>query len=264
MSRKRVLKTKITHSSSRQDDVYELSQALVHNCKAWSEGPQQRKVWSKHDIRAIQPLTIAQEDLFHAYYSGSNIVGYGSAGTGKSTIAIWLALNDILDKTCVQDKIIIVRSNVATREVGFLPGTASEKISVFERPYYDILEFLVGKSSTYEDMKAAGLIEFMPTSFVRGQTWDNSIIIIDEGQSMNWHELNSVITRLGTDSRLLLLGDIKQNDLVYKRSDTSGFVNALKVFEQIPSIAMVKFTHDDIVRSDFVKQWIIACESLNL
>ncbi len=264
MSRKRVLKTKITHSSSRQDDVYELSQALVHNYKAWSEGPQHRKTWSKHDIRSLQPLTIAQEDLFHAFFSGSHIVGYGSAGTGKSTIALWLALNDILDKTCVQEKIIIVRSNVATRDVGFLPGTASEKLSVYERPYFDIFEFLVGKCSTYEDMKVAGLIEFMPTSFVRGQTWDKSFVIIDEAQSMNWHELNSVITRLGTDSRLIVLGDIKQNDLVYKRSDISGFVDALKVFEQMPLISMVKFTHDDIVRSEFVKQWIIACESLNL
>ena len=262
MSRKRAIKTRSSHH--KQDYTLELSTALVNNYKAWEEGPQKRKSWSKHDIKQLKPLTMAQEDLFHAYFSGSHIVGYGSAGTGKSFISLWLALNDILDKEKPQNRIIIVRSNVATREVGHLPGTYEEKLAPFETPYKDILESLVGKSSTYDDMKAAGLIEFMPTSFIRGQTWDNAIVIIDESQSMNGHEIHSVLTRIGTDSRLLILGDVKQDDLIYKKNDTSGFAKALTVLETMKSVAMVKFTQDDIVRSGFVREWIIACENLGI
>lgn len=259
MSRKRAIKAKV---HANQDNIYELSQALVNNYKAWEEGPQKRKSWSKHDVKNIQPLTIAQEDMMHAYFQGSNVVGFGSAGTGKTLIALWLALNDVLDKTKPQERIIIVRSNVATRDVGFLPGDLHEKMSVFETPYRDILQFLVGKPSTYDDMKEAGVIDFMPTSYVRGMTWNNSIVIIDESQSQNLHELTSIITRLGTDSRLIVLGDVKQNDLIYRKNDTSGFMQAIKVFERMPSVALVKFTHEDIVRSGLVKEWILASEEI--
>lgn len=260
MSRQRAVKARV--KNNRKDNTYELSQALVNNYKAWEEGPQRRKIWSKHDVKNIKPLTMAQEDLFHAFFSGSHVVGYGSAGTGKSYISLWLALNDVLDKDKPQSKIIIVRSNVPTREVGHLPGTADEKVSVYETPYREILESLIGKSSTYDDMKAAGLIEFMPTSFIRGQTWDNSIIIIDEAQDMNFHELSSVITRKGQDSRIFVLGDTKQDDLIYKKNDSSGLAKALLVLQRMGSVAMVKFTPADIVRDDFVKEWIIACEEL--
>lgn len=260
MSRKRAVK--LRNTSTRKDNVYELSEALINNYKAWEEGPQKRKTWSKHDIRQIKPLTMAQEDFFHAYYSGSNVVAYGSSGTGKTLLALYLAMNDIIDKNQPQSRIIIVRSNVATREVGHLPGTYEEKMSPFEAPYRDICEFLVGKSSTYDDMKSAGLIEFMPTSYVRGCTWTDAIVIVDETQSMNLHEASSIITRLGDNSRLLVLGDIKQDDLIYKKNDKSGFAQALKAFELMPSVAMVKFTQDDIVRSGLVKEWIIALEQL--
>lgn len=259
MSRKRVLKTRI---NNRQDTTYELSQALVNNCKAWEEGPLKRKSWSKHDIINIKPLTIAQEDMFHAFFSGNNVVGYGSAGTGKTFVALWLALNEVVNRDTLQTKIIIVRSAVPTREIGHLPGTANEKLSPYEVPYRDILEELIGKSSTYDDMKIAGLIEFMPTSFIRGQTWDNAIIIVDEAQDLNFHELNSVITRIGEDSKLFVLGDTKQNDLIYRKQDESGLKDALKVFEQMSSVAMVKFTSADIVRGPFVKSWIIAVEEV--
>jgi phosphate starvation-inducible PhoH-like protein len=260
MSRQRATRVRI--KNNRKDNTYELSQALVNNYRACEEGPQQRKTWSIHDLKAIKPLTMAQEDLFHAFFSGSHVVGYGSAGTGKSYISLWLALTEVFNKTSPQKKIIIVRSNVPTREVGHLPGTVDEKLSVYETPYHDILENLIGKSSTYTDMKAAGLIEFIPTSFIRGQTWDNAIIILDEAQSCSWHELNSVITRTGENSRLLLLGDTKQDDLIYRKNDISGFPTVLRVFEQMESVAMVKFTTDDIVRSGFVKEWLMNCEQL--
>lgn len=262
MSRSRATKTKIRNN--KKDMTYELSQALVNNCKAWQEGPQQRKHWSLYDLKEISPLTMTQEDLFHAFFAGYHVVGYGSAGTGKTLCAIWLALKEVLNKQTKLDRIIIVRSNVATREIGHLPGTAEEKLSVFETPYRDALDFLIGKSSTYDDMKAAGLIEFMPTSFIRGQTWDNAIIIVDEAQSMSWHEINSVITRIGENSRLFVLGDTKQDDLIYRKYDTSGFPKALNIFEKMSSMAMVKFTHNDIVRSAFVKEWIITTEENDL
>lgn len=258
MSRKRAVKTRVLNN--KPDNTLELSTALLNNYKAWEEGPQKKKNWSKHDIKNLKPLTMTQEDFFHAYFNGSHVVGYGSAGTGKTIISIWLALNDVLDKEKPQNRLIIVRSNVATREVGHLPGTYEEKLAPFEIPYRDALEFLFGKSSTYDDMKAAGLIEFMPTSFIRGQTWDNAIVIVDESQSQNFHEINSVITRVGENSRLIVLGDIKQDDLIYRRNDTSGFSRVIQVFESMKSVAMVKFTQDDIVRSGFVREWIIACE----
>ena len=260
MSRQRAVKARV--KNNRKDNTYELSQALVNNYRAWEEGPQKRKSWTLHDLKQIKPLTMAQEDLFHAFFSGANVVGYGSAGTGKSFISLWLALNEVLNKDTPQTRIIIVRSNVPTREVGHLPGSVEEKLSVYERPYSDIVERLIGKSSTYEDMKDVGLIEFMPTSFIRGLTLDNAIIIIDEAQDLNFHELSSVITRKGENSRLFVLGDTKQDDLIYRKNDTSGLAKALMVLERIGSAAMVKFTKEDIVRDDFVKEWIIACEEL--
>ncbi len=262
MSRHNTAKSRV--KNNRKDNTYELSQALVNNYRAWEEGPQKRKTWSKHDLKMIKPLTITQEDLFHAFYSNYQIVGYGSAGTGKSFISLWLALNEVFNKDTPQTRIIIVRSNVPTREVGHLPGTYEEKLSLYETPYRDILEELIGKRSTYDDMKAAGLIEFIPTSFIRGQTWNDAVIIVDEFQSMNFHELSSVITRKGKNSRLVLLGDTKQDDLQYKKNDVSGAAAALRVLNEIDSVAMIKFTSDDIVRDEFVKAWIIACEKLGL
>jgi phosphate starvation-inducible protein PhoH len=256
---RRVAKARI--KSNKVDHTFELTEALLNNGYAQLEGPK-RKKWSKHDIKIIKPLTQTQEDFFHAYYTGYHLVGYGSAGVGKSFLSLYLALNDVLDPNKPQDRIIIVRSNVATRDVGHLPGTIEEKLAPFEAPYRDILESLVGRSSTYEDMKAAGLIQFMPTSYIRGQTWDNAIVIVDESQSQNAHELNSVITRIGEDTRLIVIGDVRQDDLIYKKNDTSGFSQVLKVFETMESVAMIKFTQADIVRSGFVREWIIACESL--
>lgn len=257
MSRKRAVK------ASKRTNVFELSQALVNNCKAWETEPT-RKTWSKHDLKTIRPLTRAQEEMFHAYINNYNICGYGSAGVGKTLISIYLALLDVFDEKTPTDHIIIVRSTVPTREIGHLPGTIAEKLSPYETPYHDAFEFLIGRSSTYNDMKAAGLVKFMSTSFVRGSTWDNAVVIIDECQSMTWHEINSVVSRLGENSKLFMIGDTKQNDLIYKKNDVSGFVEAIKVCELMPEFAMVRFLSSDIVRSKFVKSWITASESVGL
>ncbi len=255
MSRKRQTK------AAKNASVFELSQALLNNGRAWEEGPK-RKSWSKHDLRTIRPLTAAQEDMFHAYINNYNICGYGTAGTGKTYLALYLALSEVFNEKSDIDHIIIVRSTVATREVGHLPGTLAEKIAPHEAPYHDILSDLIGRSSTYEDMKAAGLIEFKSTSFIRGSTWNNAIIIVDEAQNTNFEELSSVITRVGQNSKIMILGDIKQNDLIHSRKETSGLAKALRAMELMPEFSLVRFLPEDIVRSEFVKSWIMACEQI--
>lgn len=254
MSRKRA-----TKAATRNNNVFELSQALINNTKAWEEGPK-RKSWTKHDLRTIRPLTVAQEEMFHAYFNDFNICGHGSAGTGKSFLAIYLALLDVFDDRSKIDHIIIVRSMVPTREVGHLPGTLAEKASPYEESYHDILRELFGRASTYEDMKAAKLIEFKTSSFLRGATWNNAMIIIDEAQDMNFEEFSSIMTRTGENSRVMVLGDMKQNDLLHSRKETSGFKRAIQTIDLMSEFAVVTFTPHDIVRSSFVKSWIMASE----
>jgi phosphate starvation-inducible PhoH-like protein len=243
--------------------VVELTQALYLNGKAIQEGPK-RKSWSRHDIKHIKPLTPAQEEMFQDFMNGNNVFAHGSAGTGKSFVGLYLALNEMLQFETEIDRVIIVRSAVPARDVGFLPGTLEEKNAVYEQPYKDILADLFGKSSTYEDMKTAGKLEFVTTSFIRGMTWDNAVIVFDEVQNANWEEINTVMTRIGEGSRIILCGDVKQNDLLYKKMDKTGVTDLLKVCEKLPAFTNVTFTRHDIVRSDFVKQFIIACEDLGL
>ena len=193
--------------------------AIAFNEKTKREGPTKKK-WSLHDMVHIQPLTEVQDEFFHCYYQGSNIAGYGSAGTGKSFLAMYLGLKDVIDKDCPQKKLIIVRSAVASRDLGHLPGTIEEKTEIYELPYNDICTELFRKSATYKNMKEAGLIEFLPTSFVRGTTWDDAIIILDESQNMTFHEISSVLTRVGRNTRVIMIGDVAQNDLT-KKNDQS-------------------------------------------
>lgn len=243
--------------NGRQAEIESLSLALVQNGRAMEEGNKQ-KHWSKHDIKPIQPLTPTQEDMFHAWYNDKHICASGSAGTGKTFLALFLAINEITEKR--QKKIIIVRSAVPTREVGYLPGTLEEKTALYELPYHDILWELVGRASTYQDMKDAGFIEFMTTSFIRGLTWDNAIIVVDEGENMTFHEIDSIMTRIGENSRIIFTGDMKQTDLDGKRNGSSGMQEALKIFNRMKEFESLQFNKYDIVRSEFVKSWIIASE----
>jgi phosphate starvation-inducible protein PhoH len=229
------------------------------NIKAITDGPK-KKTFSLHDLRSIRPMNEAQRDFFESYLTGNNVIGNGSAGTGKSYISLFLALNDILDESKLQEKIIIVRSAVPSREVGHLPGDMKEKMAVYEEPYKDIVGNLMRGRNSYNDLKDAGKIEFMSTSFVRGLTWDNAVVVIDEAQSCTFHELNSVITRLGNNSKLVICGDIAQNDLITKRNDLSGFIKMLKIASRMDEFDIINFTRNDICRSAFVKSWICASE----
>lgn len=236
----------------------ELSQTKIDQ-QARIEGPKKKK-WSEHDIKNITPITEPQRDMAQCYYQGSNICGYGSAGTGKSYCAIALAIRDIISKSTTHNKLILVRSNVATRDVGYLPGTLEEKMEVYEAPYIDILADLFGRGTTYQDMKAANMIQFMPTSFVRGLTWNDAIVIVDEAQNMTLHEINSVMTRIGENSRIIIIGDCIQTDLRKNKFDVSGFDKAINIFKNMNSFSVIEFKYDDIVRSGLVKEWIINYE----
>jgi phosphate starvation-inducible protein PhoH len=224
-----------------------------------------KKSWSVLDIKAIQPLKEPQRAMMESFFMGNHVIADGSAGTGKSYIAMWLALNAVLSKEFNQNKIIIVRSNVSTgQDVGHLPGTLEEKMSVFEAPYKDICQDLLGKASSYDDLKAAGKIEFMPVAFIRGLSWDNAVVIVDEVQNMDFQTLNTVMTRLGKNTKLLVMGDRSQNDLLYEKKTPSGFDSMIKIFKTMNEIDHIVFTKEDIVRSGFVKAWIMAKEDLGL
>jgi phosphate starvation-inducible protein PhoH len=245
--------------NKRVDETF--VKAVQFNKQVMQEGPTKKK-WTPHDLKTIQPITDAQSQMFEQYLQGDNVVAYGCPGTGKTLLALYLAMCDILDQRTPYQRLIIVRSAVASRDQGYLKGTLEEKESVFETPYKDIFAFLFGRASTYEDMKKAGLIEFMSTSYVRGLTWDNCIVVVDEIQNCNWHEINSVVTRVGDDSKMVLAGDIKQTDLLKSNKDVCGMGHLLEVVERMDEMSSVQFTSDDIVRSAFVKAWIIATESL--
>lgn len=252
MSRKR--------KQSARAQIINLSEALVDNGRAMTEGPK-RKTWTKHDLRHTKPLTIAQEDMFHAFFDGQHICAHGSAGTGKSFVAVYLALNELFRSPDI-DKIIIVRSAVPTRDMGFMPGTLEEKEAFYELPYADMFADMLGRNSTYQDMKSAGIVKFCTTSYVRGLTWDNAVIIVDEIQNMTMSEIDSVITRTGRDSKLILCGDDKyQQDL---KNGQSCVKDLLRVLSAMKSFSTICFRPEDIVRSELAKSWIKTREELQV
>lgn len=231
------------------------------------EASRSRKTWSQRDCIDVKPLTDRQQDAFRFWFQReeSSLALTGSAGTGKTLLACYLGINEVLNPNTEQKQLIIVRSAVETRSQGFLPGTKEEKEAVYQLPYVDAFGKLFKRSATYQDMVDAGIIKFVTTSHVRGLTFDNSIVIIDESQNLSFHELSSVITRVGNNTRLIILGDTNQNDLHAKRgTEVSGFADAIRILKSLNDFDVVTFTHDDIVRSKMVKDWIIACERLNL
>lgn len=215
------------------------------------------------ELTQIQPLTDRQSDMFDAFDDGNHIIGYGSSGTGKSLVAVYLALREIFHKKSKQ-KIVILRSPLSVNHQGYLPGTLEEKEAVYERPYEDIVNWLMNNSEAYLKLKEAGTIKFMSTSYIRGLTWDDCIVIADETQNMLWEEINTIATRVGEDTRLIFLGDLKQNDLsIAKRNQTSGMQKLLLMGKFLPNVEMINFLPEDIVRGEFVKQWILACEAVD-
>lgn len=243
--------------STKKSETKRLEEALTCNGLAILEGPS-KKSWTLKDLKLITPKTRGQEEVFREWYEGQDVCMHGCAGTGKTYVALYLALEAMLRQH--QNRIIIVRSSAQTRNQGFLPGDKNEKMDAFEGPYQDICYDLMGRASTYEDMIKARKVEFMSTSFIRGLTWDNAVVIVDESQNMTDHELNSIMTRVGENTRVVVCGDIIQSDLTGKNGDVSGMEHFLRIIQEMRNFSQVQFTVNDIVRSGFVKSWIKALE----
>ena len=220
-------------------------------------------------MRTVEPLTDNQELLFKSYKKDQNIVAYGAAGTGKTFITLYNALKDVLDEKSPYEKIYIVRSLVATREIGFLPGDHEDKSSLYQIPYKNMVKYMfeMPDDSAFEmlygNLKTQGTISFWSTSFIRGTTLDNCIIIVDEFQNLNFHELDSIITRVGEDSKIMFCGDATQSDLV-KTAEKNGIIDFMRILNVMPSIDVIEFGVEDIVRSGLCKEYLIAKSELNL
>ncbi len=221
-----------------------------------------RKPISSESLVDIQPLTKNQTALFDAYNEDKNLFVYGAAGTGKTFCALYLALKDVLDELTPYDKIVIVRSLVSTREIGFLPGDHEDKSSLYQIPYKNMVKYMFELSTDaefemlYGNLKAQETIRFWSTSFIRGTTLDNSIIIVDESQNLNFHELDSIITRVGDNSKIMFCGDATQSDLT-KSNERNGILDFMKIIQRMPEFESIEFGVEDIVRSGLVKSYII-------
>ena len=222
-----------------------------------------KKPINQQYLKTIEPLTTNQERFFHDYGMDQNIFAYGAAGTGKTFVALYLALKDVLDENSPYEKIYIVRSLVATREIGFLPGDHEDKSSLYQIPYKNMVKYMFKMPDDnsfellYTNLKAQGTISFWSTSFIRGTTLDNAIVIVDEFQNLNYHELDSIITRIGENSKIMFCGDATQSDLT-KSAEKNGIADFMKILRIMPSVDIVEFGVDDIVRSGLVKEYLLA------
>jgi phosphate starvation-inducible protein PhoH len=228
-----------------------------------------KKPISSDLMREIEPLTENQKKLFDAYKKNQNLIAYGCSGTGKTFITLYNALKDVLDERTPYEKIYIVRSLVATREIGFLPGDHEDKSSLYQIPYKNMVKFMfqmpddASFEMLYGNLKTQGTISFWSTSFIRGTTLDNAIIIVDEFQNLNFHESDSIITRVGENSKIMFCGDATQTDLV-KTNERNGIIDFMRILRVMPSFDIIEFGIEDVCRSGLVKEYLIAKHELNL
>lgn len=213
----------------------------------------------------FEPLTENQALAQDAWEDNKHLMLIGSAGSGKTFIGLNFAIQEVDKKDSGVRKIVIIRSSVSVRDVGFMPGNAKEKARHYEAPYVSVINQTFGRGDAYDVMKGKGKIDFMLTSFLRGTTFDDCVIIVDEVQNMSFQELNTIITRIGVNSRIIFCGDTKQDDLTSERfKETSGLRQFISIINRLNEFETVQFTTDDIVRSDLVKSYIIAKEQLEL
>jgi len=228
-----------------------------------------KKALGNEYLLDIDPLTDNQRKLFDAYAEGKHLVAYGCAGTGKTFITLYNALREVLDERTPYEKIYLVRSLVATREIGFLPGSYEDKSDIYQIPYKNMVKYMFQMPSDaefemlYGNLKSQETIKFWSTSFLRGTTLDNSIVIVDEFQNANFHELCSIITRIGENSKIMFCGDATQSDLI-KTNEKNGVIDFMKILRTMPSIDIIEFGIDDVIRSGLVKEFLIAQHALGL
>jgi predicted ribonuclease YlaK len=228
-----------------------------------------RKPIGTEHLIDIKPLTPSQKLVFDAWGNSKNLFLYGCAGTGKSFITIYLALKEILDEKTPYDKLYIVRSLVPTREIGFLPGDHEDKANLYQIPYKNMVRYMFEMPDDnsfdmlYSNLKAQETISFWSTSFIRGTTIDNAIVLVDESENLNFHELDSIITRLGVNSKVIFAGDAAQTDLI-KASEKTGIMDFKKIIDDMEEFESIQFSIDDIVRSGLVKSYLISKLNLGL
>lgn len=249
--------TKKTTAKSR-DEVIENSEHTTRH------QPVSNSLKIKLDhMQTFTALTTNQQKFFDAYNQGDYFIGmYGSPGVGKTFLALYKSIEEVLDKSNNFKQVVVVRSAVQTRDQGFVPGTLDEKMEIYETPYKEICETLFRRPDAWDRLKEQGHARFISTTAIRGISIDDAIIVVDESQSMTFHELSSVISRVGHRSKIIFIGDLKQNDLLKSKYDVSGLKEFLQVAESMKEYTQITFTPDDIVRSSLVKSWIVACDKL--
>lgn len=221
------------------------------------------------DLVKVEPITDNQKLVFESYKNGKNQFLFGCAGTGKTFISLYLAMQEVLREDTPYDKVVIVRSLIPTREIGFLPGDEEDKAALYQVPYQNMVKFMFKQASEqafsmlYDRLKQQGSFYFLSTSFLRGLTFDNSIIIVDECQNLNFHELDTIVTRVGQDSKISFCGDFGQSDLT-KLNEKNGLHNFLRILEEMEEFNCTEFNIGDIVRSGFVRNYLIQKTKLGI
>ena len=220
-------------------------------------------------LNQIKPVTDSQKLVFDTWKKGQNQFLFGCAGTGKTFVSLYLALSEVLRNETPYDKVIMVRSLIPTREIGFLPGDEEDKAALYQVPYSNMMQFMFEQpneqafESLYNRIKAQGSYYFLSTSFLRGLTFDNSIIIVDECQKLNFHELDTLITRVGQDSKIVFCGDFSQTDLT-RTNERNGLMDFLQILQEMEEFNCVEFNIGDIVRSGFVRNYLIQKTKLGM
>ena len=222
----------------------------------------QKKEITSSDLTKVEPVTDNQKLVFNSYKKGDNQFLYGCAGTGKTFVSLYLAMQEVLRQDTPYDRVVMVRSLIPTREIGFLPGDEEDKAALYQVPYSNMVQYMFKQpneqafSMLYDKLKTQGSFYFLSTSFLRGLTFDNSIIIVDECQNLNFHELDTIITRVGQDSKIIFCGDFMQTDLS-KVSERNGLFDFLRILEEMKEFNCLEFNIGDIVRSGFVRNYLI-------
>tara|TARA_A100000164_G_scaffold372672_1_gene402298 strand:- start:135 stop:896 length:762 start_codon:yes stop_codon:yes gene_type:complete len=221
------------------------------------------------DLAVIKPVTDSQQTVFDTWKEGKNQFLFGCAGTGKTFVSLYLALQQVLKNETPYDKVIVVRSLIPTREIGFLPGDEEDKAALYQVPYANMMQFMFEQpneqafSMLYDRLKSQGSFYFMSTSFLRGLTFDNSIIIVDECQNLNFHELDTIVTRVGQDSKIFFCGDFGQSDLT-RLNERNGLMDFLQILHEMDEFNCTEFNIGDIVRSGFVRSYLIQKTKLGM